>query len=64
VFILTVGTPLSLGVVNLEFLENAIRIISPYVSLDVLVIVRSTVKIGITETLVKRILDETMAMKQ
>jgi UDP-N-acetyl-D-mannosaminuronic acid dehydrogenase len=59
VFILTVGTPLSLGVVNLEFLENAIRIISPYVSLDDLVIVRSTVKIGITETLVKRILDET-----
>ena len=59
VFIITVGTPLSHGVVNFTSLENATYIIRPYVRRKDLVILRSTVKLGITENLVKTILDET-----
>ncbi len=58
VFVLTVGTPLTQGKVKLEFLENAARTISPYVSPGDLVVLRSTVKVGVTRDLVKKILDE------
>jgi UDP-N-acetyl-D-mannosaminuronic acid dehydrogenase len=57
VFVLTVGTPLTKGEINLEFLELATQAISPYVMTGDLVILRSTVRVGTTKDLVKKILD-------
>ena len=59
VFVLTVGTPLTDGAINLEFLELATQAIRPYVVAGDLVILRSTVKVGTTKELVKEIIDKT-----
>jgi UDP-N-acetyl-D-mannosaminuronic acid dehydrogenase len=59
VYILTVGTPLDKeGAVNLQFIKNAAREISEHLQDGDLVILRSTVKIGVTDDIVRPILED------
>lgn len=60
VYIITVGTPLDKNsLVNLKMMENVCNDISKFLKKDDLVILRSTVKIGTTVDVVKKILDKT-----
>jgi nucleotide sugar dehydrogenase len=59
VYIITVGTPLGAdGRARLDMIENATREVSASLRDDDLVILRSTVKLGSTRKVAKRILDE------
>jgi nucleotide sugar dehydrogenase len=59
VFILTVGTPIQNRTVDMEILRNAVKGILPYLKTNDLVIVRSTVMVGATRSLVLALLEET-----
>jgi UDP-N-acetyl-D-mannosaminuronic acid dehydrogenase len=60
VFIVTVGTPLDeRGHARLDMVESVVRELASHLPDDALVIVRSTVKIGTTRTVVQPILEAT-----
>lgn len=60
IYIITVGTPLSQnGEVNLSSLQEVVSDVAAVIQNDDIVILRSTVKIGITRNFVKPLLDKT-----
>ena len=60
VFIITVGTPLDdAGRVRLDMVSNAAREVAEHLGDDALVVLRSTVRLGVTRTLVEPILRAT-----
>lgn len=59
VYIITVGTPLTKdGVVDLSALEAVLKMVASVLDDDDTVILRSTVKIGTSRSIAKRVLDE------
>jgi nucleotide sugar dehydrogenase len=57
IFIITVGTPLSLGekAPNMGVLDNAIRSISNFISEDTLLVLRSTIPVGTSANIAKKL---------
>jgi UDP-N-acetyl-D-mannosaminuronic acid dehydrogenase len=57
-FIITVGTPLKNGIINLEFITEATQQILPCIKDDDLVIIRSTTAVGVCRSVILPILEQ------